>query len=85
MYYEVLNSSGQYLNCGANTGIHLNQFILRAILDDSPGIGRLDYVVSAAETKGVKLVLPLLNNYDNLGGINVYNTALGSNHTSFYT
>jgi len=42
-------------------------------------------LVSAAEAKGVKLVLPLLNNYNDLGGINVYNTAFGSTHTSFYT
>lgn len=49
------------------------------------GIGRLDYVVSAAEAKGVKLVLLLLNNYNDLSDINVYNAAIGSPHTSFYT
>ncbi|KAI9726767.1 MAG: hypothetical protein M1828_000623 [Chrysothrix sp. TS-e1954] len=68
VYYQVLNSSGVFLNCNANTGIP-----------------RLDYVVSAAEAKGVKLVLPLLNNYDDLGGINTYTTAFGGNHTTFYT
>ena len=51
----------------------------------SIGIPRLDYVVSAAEKKGVKLVLPLLNNWNDLGGINTYTTAFGGTHTSFYT
>ena len=49
------------------------------------GIPRLDYVVSQAEKKGVKLVLPLLNNFNDLGGINDYTTAFGCNHTAFYT
>lgn len=49
------------------------------------GIPRLDYAISAAERYGVKLVLPLLNNWDDLGGINSYTTAFGGNSTSFYT
>jgi len=86
VYYQVLNSSGQYLNCDPNTGIASSPiYFPRPFLTDFPGIGRLDYVVSAAEAKGVKLVLPLLNNYNDLGGINVYNTAFGSTPVSFYT
>lgn len=49
------------------------------------GIGRLDYVVSTAEAKGVKIVMPLLNNYGDLGGIPAYTSAFGGNSTSFYT
>ena len=49
------------------------------------GIPRLDYVVSAAEKKGVKLVLPLLNNFNDLGGINTYASAFGTTNTGFYT
>ena len=49
------------------------------------GIGRLDYVVSTAEAKGVKIVMPLLNNYGDLGGIPAYVNAFGGNSTSFYT
>jgi len=49
------------------------------------GIPRLDYVVSAAEAKGVKLVLPLLNNFDALGGISTYTNAFGGTHSFFYT
>ena len=33
----------------------------------------------------MKLVLPLLNNYNDLGGINTYTTAFGGTHNSFYT
>lgn len=54
-------------------------------VDAFSGIPRLDYVVSSAEARGVKLVLPLLNNYDDLGGINTYTTAFGGTHNSFYT
>lgn len=49
------------------------------------GIPRLDYVVAAAETYGLQLVLPLLNNLDDLGGINTYTNAFGGSHNDFYT
>ena len=60
----------------------VNKMIL--LICDS-GIGRLDYVVSTAEAKGVKIVMPLLNNYGDLGGIPAYINAFGGNSTSFYT
>ncbi|CAD6567956.1 MAG: hypothetical protein ASARMPREDX12_000851 [Alectoria sarmentosa] len=68
VYYQVLNSSGQYFN-----------------FDSSTGIPRLDYVVSTAEAKGVKLVLPLANHWGDLGGVPAYTTAFGGNSTSWYT
>ena len=55
------------------------------LFDVIPGISRLDSAVSHAEKYGVKLVLPLLNNWDDLGGINSYTTAFGGNATSFFT
>ncbi|KAI9737330.1 MAG: hypothetical protein M1834_009483 [Cirrosporium novae-zelandiae] len=67
VYYQVLNSTGGYINYGSN------------------GISRLDAVISAAEQYGVKLVLPMLNNWDDLGGINTYVNAFGGNATTFYT
>ena len=48
------------------------------------GIGRLDSAVAAAEKYGVKLVLPMLNNWDDLGGINTYCAYFGCNATTFY-
>lgn len=49
------------------------------------GIPRLDYVVAAAETYGLQLVLPLVNNYDDLGGMDTYARAFGTDHNGFYT
>ena len=68
VYYQTLNSSGQYFN-----------------LDPKNGIPRLDYVVAKAEFLGLKLIMTLLNNYDDLGGINTYTNAFGGTHASFYT
>ena len=51
----------------------------------STGIPRLDSVISAAEKNDVKIVLTLLNNWNDLGGINTYTNAFGGNSTSFYT
>ncbi|KAI9876047.1 MAG: hypothetical protein M1830_007460 [Pleopsidium flavum] len=72
VYFQVLNESL------SSTGQYINY-------DESTGIPRLDYVVSAAERYGVKLVLPMLNNWDDLGGINTYTNAFGGSATSFYT
>lgn len=49
------------------------------------GIPRLDYVVSTAEAKGVKLVLPLMNNWGDLGGKTAYINAFGGTAASWYT
>ncbi|KAK5154372.1 hypothetical protein LTR04_006024 [Oleoguttula sp. CCFEE 6159] len=68
VYYQVLNSTGRYINYEYDTGI-----------------GRLDSVVKAAEKYDIKIILPMLNNWNDLGGINTYTTAFGGNATSFYT
>ncbi|KAL8644655.1 MAG: hypothetical protein Q9226_007658, partial [Calogaya cf. arnoldii] len=68
VYYQILNSSGQYFNT-----------------DPTNGIARLDYAVAAAQKKGIQLILPLLNNFDALGGINTYTAVYGGDHNSFYT
>ena len=53
--------------------------------DPRNGLPHLDYVVSRAEKLGIKLVMTLLNNYDDLGGINTYTNAFGGSHNTFYT
>ncbi|KAL8734380.1 MAG: hypothetical protein Q9166_001578 [cf. Caloplaca sp. 2 TL-2023] len=68
VYYQVLNSSGQYFNYNPQNGI-----------------ARLDYAVVAAQKKGIQLILPLLNNFDDLGGINTYTNVFGGSHNDFYT
>jgi mannan endo-1,4-beta-mannosidase len=67
IYFQILNSTGSFINFGAD------------------GLQRLDYVVSAAEKYGVKLVLPFVNNWGDYGGIAAYGKAFGNNDTSFYT
>ncbi|KAL9008391.1 MAG: hypothetical protein Q9173_006482 [Seirophora scorigena] len=68
VYYQVLNSTGQYFN-----------------YNPTNGIARLDYAIAAAEKYNIKLILPLLNNFDALGGINTYTNVYGGTHNGFYT
>lgn len=50
------------------------------------GLQRLDAVVTAAENEGIKLIIPLVNNWDDYGGMNAYVTAYGgTSKTSWYT
>ncbi|KAL6912561.1 hypothetical protein ACHAP8_010410 [Fusarium lateritium] len=49
------------------------------------GIARLDAAVAAAEKHNVQLVLPMLNNWDDLGGINIYCAYFGCTHETFWT
>ncbi len=47
------------------------------------GLQRLDYVVSTAERLGLKLVLPFVNNWPDLGGMDLYAQVYGAEST-FY-
>ncbi|KAI0171341.1 glycoside hydrolase superfamily [Pestalotiopsis sp. NC0098] len=49
------------------------------------GLERLDYIVSAAEARGIKLVIPFVNEWDDYGGIQAYVNAFGGSKTSWYT
>ncbi|KAI8628845.1 glycoside hydrolase superfamily [Xylariaceae sp. FL1651] len=49
------------------------------------GLQRLDYVVSAAETRGIKLIINFVNNWSDYGGIPAYVTAFGGSQTSWFT
>ena len=64
---------------------HLSLIIYSADLTRFTGIPRLDYAVAAAETYGLRLVLVLNNNYDDLGGINTYTNAFGGTHNSWFS
>ncbi|KAL8996345.1 MAG: hypothetical protein Q9169_004111 [Polycauliona sp. 2 TL-2023] len=52
--------------------------------DSDKGIPKLDYVVSKAEELGIKLIVPLLNGNDDLGGINTYVANYGGTKQSFF-
>ncbi len=54
--------------------------------DGADGLQRLDFVVHAAAQRGLKLILPLVNNWKPFGGIDQYVTWYGLNsHAQFYT
>lgn len=57
-----------------------------AFNDGPKGLERLDYVVHAAGRRGLKLVLPLVNNWKDFGGIDQYLDWYGlQHHDNFYT
>lgn len=51
----------------------------------SNGLERLDSVVSAAETHGLKLIINFVNNWSDYGGIAAYVSAFGGSATTWFT
>ncbi|KAL4982236.1 glycoside hydrolase superfamily [Aspergillus falconensis] len=49
------------------------------------GLERLDYIVSAAEERGIKLIIPFVNNWDDYGGMNAYVDTYGGDKPGWYT
>lgn len=49
------------------------------------GLQRLDYVVSSAETRGIKLIINFVNNWGDYGGIDAYVSVFGGTHQTWYT
>ncbi|KAJ5425363.1 Glycoside hydrolase superfamily [Penicillium sp. CMV-2018d] len=49
------------------------------------GLQRLDYVVSAAEKYGIKLIIPFVNNWNDYGGMNAYINAYGGSKVDWFT
>ncbi|KOS18333.1 Mannan endo-1 [Escovopsis weberi] len=49
------------------------------------GLQHLDYVVQAAEQRGIKLIINFVNNWNDYGGINAYVNAFGGSATTWYT
>lgn len=49
------------------------------------GLQRLDYVVSSAESHGIKLIINFVNNWSDYGGMPAYNTYYGTTKTTWYT
>jgi len=70
VYFQLLNATAGPSSSSINYG--------------SNGIGRLDAVVASAEKYNVQLVLAMLNNWNDLGGINTYCNVFGCNATTFY-
>jgi mannan endo-1,4-beta-mannosidase len=49
------------------------------------GLQRLDYVIQAAEARGVKLIINFVNYWDDYGGMNAYVKALGGTKEQWFT
>ncbi|KEY64236.1 hypothetical protein S7711_09029, partial [Stachybotrys chartarum IBT 7711] len=49
------------------------------------GLQRLDVVVRAAETRGIKLIINFVNNWNDYGGFNAYMTAFGGTRQQWFT
>ncbi|KAI0178763.1 glycoside hydrolase family 5 protein [Hypoxylon sp. FL1284] len=49
------------------------------------GLQRLDYVVAAAEKRGLKLIINFVNNWGDYGGMAAYVTAFGGTQQTWYT
>ncbi|WP_342502611.1 cellulase family glycosylhydrolase [Bacillus sp. FSL H7-0578] len=63
-----------------------------SVLQSSPGVyeesgfQKLDYAIYKAGQEGIKLVIPLVNNWDDFGGMNQYVKWFGAeSHDAFYT
>jgi mannan endo-1,4-beta-mannosidase len=54
--------------------------------DGPDGLQRLDYVLASARAHGIRLIIPLTNNWNDFGGMDQYvRWAGGSFHDDFYT
>ncbi|MDQ6665930.1 MAG: cellulase family glycosylhydrolase [Acidobacteriota bacterium] len=54
--------------------------------DGPDGLERLDYAVQAASARGIKLILPLVNNWNDFGGIDQYVAWFGlASHSEFFS
>ncbi|ORY68647.1 glycoside hydrolase superfamily, partial [Pseudomassariella vexata] len=49
------------------------------------GLQRLDYVVNGAASRGIKLIINFVNNWDDYGGISAYLSAFGGTHQTWFT
>ena len=85
-FFQELKDGKQSLNTDPNSGTALRSLLdLSSPADIRSGIPKLDYVISKAEALNIKLILPLLNGYPDLGGIDTYVTNYGGTPTSFFT
>jgi mannan endo-1,4-beta-mannosidase len=53
---------------------------------DEPTFQNMDYTISKASSLGIKLIIPLVNNWNDMGGMNQYVSWAGASaHDDFYT
>jgi mannan endo-1,4-beta-mannosidase len=56
-----------------------------SIINTGPnGLQRLDYIVAGAEKRGLKLIIPFVNHWEDYGGIPAYTEAFGNGGSTWY-
>lgn len=75
-FFDIGNEDGSNGVEIANKGTYFQYFDPeqgRPVYNDGPtGLEHLDYVVYAAKERGIKLILPFVNNWANFGGVDQY-------------
>lgn len=87
-FLDIGNADGSNSVRGPSEGVYFQYWDgdSPAYNDGEDGLQRLDYVVYAAKRAGIKLVIPLTNNWNDFGGIDQYvRWRGGAYHDDFYT
>ncbi|WP_433045028.1 cellulase family glycosylhydrolase [Dactylosporangium sp. CS-033363] len=84
--FNVVRTWG-FMESGQNGVSFLSFDGTKPVANDGPdGLQRLDYVLKAAHDKGIRLVIPLTNNWSDFGGMDQYVKWRGGQyHDDFYT
>jgi len=87
-FLDIGNSDGSNSVAGIQEGIYFQYWDgTKPAYNDGPnGLEKLDYVLAAARQAGVKLIIPLTNNWRDFGGMDQYvRWAGGQYHDDFYS
>ncbi|WP_298458231.1 cellulase family glycosylhydrolase [uncultured Cellulomonas sp.] len=89
-FFDIGQSDGTGTIADGDKGVYFHYWDpatgAPAYNDGPSGLEKLDYMVAKAKEEGVRLVLPLTNNWANFGGMDQYNQWAGSQfHSDFYT
>jgi mannan endo-1,4-beta-mannosidase len=87
-FLDIGNQDGSNSVAGIADGIYFQYWdgAKPAYNDGATGLEKLDYVLAAAREAGVKLIIPLTNNWRDFGGMDQYvRWAGGQYHDDFYT
>lgn len=87
-FLDIGNADGSNSVAGPADGVYFQYWDgTRPAYHDGPdGLQRLDYVLAAARAAGIKLIIPLTNNWRDFGGMDQYvRWRGGDHHDDFYT
>jgi mannan endo-1,4-beta-mannosidase len=87
-FLDIGNADGSDSIRGKSDGVYFQYWDgdSPAYNDGADGLRRLDYVLASARRHGIKLVIPLTNNWNDFGGMDQYvRWARGSYHDDFYS